>query len=263
MRMIAEKKAGSELAGNQDTSFLKMLAVCLMMTDHLGVVIFGNVPELRVIGRMAFPLYTWCLVVGSVKTRNIYRYGLRLLLLGVASQPLYMMALSHPWRDLNILFTLLIGLAAIGGIQIRKYGSQFWMPVLCFVLLHYLKVDYGWRGVMFMLVLYGARKTKSGLIAAYLAYTLFWGASSATIVELFGQKLAFLQWPGIGTVLSSFFRMQGMVWLSLPLVVCSFHTGLRVPKWLGYALYPMHLVLLIFIRLWAGGATWEMLLAGF
>ena len=79
-----------EIAGNLNTSFLKVLALLLMLTDHLGVTLFPSVPELRMIGRMAFPLYAWCLVVGSVKTRNPLRYGLRLLLLAIISQPLYM-----------------------------------------------------------------------------------------------------------------------------------------------------------------------------
>jgi len=30
----------------------------------------------------------------------------------------------------------------------------------------------------------------------------------------------------------------------------------KMPKWLGYGLYPLHLVLLIVLRLWFGGATW-------
>ena len=29
-----------------------------------------------------------------------------------------------------------------------------------------------------------------------------------------------------------------------------------MPKWLGYGLYPLHLALLIVLRLLFGGATW-------
>ena len=263
MQALLNERKGSELAGNQDTSFLKVLALCLMLVDHLGVALFGNMIEMRVIGRMAFPLYAWCLVVGSVKTKNILKYGLRLLVLGLVSQPLYMMALSHTWSDLNILFALLLGLAAIGGIQAHWYGSQFWGPALCLALTYYLRVDYGWRGVMFMLILYLARERKSGLIAAYLAYALFWGAGSSPVRMLFGMELSMLKWPGIGNVLTSFFQMQGMIWLALPLVAGKTQTHLRMPHWMGYALYPLHLVLLIVLRMGAGGATWVMLVSGF
>lgn len=250
------------VAGNTDTSFLKMLALALMLTDHLGVVIFPNVPELRIIGRMALPLYAWCLVVGSQKTRSMPRYCLRMLALAVVSQPLYMLALNHTWTDLNILFLLLLGLIAIWGMQSRFLLSQFWTPALCYMVLGFCKVDYGWKGLTFILLLYLARNNRGGLIAAYLAYALFWGSTSSAVVRLFGWPLPFLEWPGLGSVLSAFFRLQGMVWLSLPLIACQTHQNWRVPKWFGYAAYPLHLVLLILLRLLLGTPL-STLLAGF
>ena len=263
MDALSKKQDNSLLAGNQDTSLLKILALCLMLIDHMGVVLFQNILEFRIIGRMAFPLYAWCLVVGSVKTKNIFNYGLRLLGLAIISQPLYMMALSHRWTEFNILFTLCIGLTAIGGIRAKWYGSHIWMPLLCFALLGFLRVDYGWQGIMFILVLYGARKTRSGLLAAYVAYALFWGSSSAPVTQMFGMSMSILTSGGLGRVLASFFRLQGMVWLSLPLITLEFHSRIRLPKWLGYALYPLHLVLLILLRLGVNGATWEQIFMGF
>lgn len=253
---------GEQMAGNMDTSFLKILALLLMLTDHLGASLFPRIPELRVIGRMAFPLYAWCLVVGSVMTRNPVKYGLRLLGLAVVSQPLYMMALNHSWTELNILFTLLIALIAIQGIRAKWMGSQIWIPALCYVLLGWIHVDYGWRGLTFILLLYLTRQSKSGLITAYLAYALFWGASSSAVNQLFGYPLAFLEWPGIGQALSAFFRLQGMVWLSIPLIAGKTHSHLQIPKWMGYGLYPAHLVLLIVLKL-LNGYSFSMLTYGF
>lgn len=250
------------IAGNLDTSFLKILALLFMLCDHIGAAFFPTFLELRIIGRMAFPLYAWCLVVGSVKTRNPVRYGLRLLMLALLSQPLYMMALNHNWEYLNILFALLIALIAIQGIRLKWYGSQIWMPALCYVLHGYIRVDYGWMGLTFILLMYLARENRQGLIAAYLAYALFWGASSQTVQQFFGMPLSFLKWPGVGLVLSAFFRLQGMVWLSLPLIAGKTHVDLRMPKWLGYALYPAHLLVLIGLKLF-NGYTFEMLTLGF
>ena len=143
---VKERRSG-ELAGNLDTSFLKVLALCFMFIDHLGAAVLPRVGELRMIGRMALPLYAWCLVVGSVKTHNAPRYALRLLGLAVLSQPLYMMALNHTWTDLNILFLLFIAQVALQGIRARFMGSQIWVPALCYVLLGFVQVDYGWRGL--------------------------------------------------------------------------------------------------------------------
>ena len=158
---VKERRSG-ELAGNLDTSFLKVLALCFMFIDHLGAAVLPRVGELRMIGRMALPLYAWCLVVGSVKTHNAPRYALRLLGLAVLSQPLYMMALNHTWTDLNILFLLFIAQVALQGIRARFMGSQIWVPALCYVLLGFVQVDYGWRGLTFILILYMARGSRGG-----------------------------------------------------------------------------------------------------
>lgn len=256
-------KRRETLAGNMDTSLLKLLALIFMLIDHIGARVLTSVPELRIIGRMAFPLYAWCLVVGSVKTSNPARYILRMLLMAVISQPLYMMGLQHTYQELNILFTLTVALIAIWGIRQRFCFSQIWAPVLCYVLLGFIQVDYGWKGLTFILVLYLARESRSGLIAAFLAYALFWGTSSSAVTEIFGWKLPFLQWKGIKQPLQAFFKLQGMVWLSLPLIVIPMNSGFKMPKWLGYALYPMHLVLLIILRLVFTSATWTSIIAMF
>jgi len=250
------------IAGNLDTSFLKILALIFMLIDHLGAAIFTDIPELRVVGRMAFPLYAWCLVVGSIKTSSPARYGIRLLLMAVISQPIYMMALNHTWSEMNILFTLLISLIAIQGIRANWMGSQFWVPAICYIACGFLKVDYGWKGITFILLLYLARQNRAGLCATYLAYALFWGTTSSVVRSFLGIILPFESMGGLGTVLSSFFRLQSMVWLSLPLIVFSTNSQLRLPKWLGYGLYPMHLVLLIVIKL-LNGYTVQMLMNGF
>ncbi len=263
METVKHRGDGEEIAGNLDTSLLKVLALVFMLIDHLGAIIFPGISGMRIIGRMAFPLYAWCLVVGSDKTHNIYRYGLRLLLLGVVAQPLYMMALNHTWAEMNILFSLFIGLVAIYGIQKRFCFSQIWVPALCYVALGFLKVDYGWKGLTFILVLYGARKNRSGLVAAYMAYALFWGSGSMAINEMFGYPLSFLGWVGLGTALASLFRLQGMIWLALPLVAIPTHSNVRMPQWLGYALYPMHFLLIILLRLTVKGVAWGALFQGF
>ncbi len=243
------------LAGNMDTSLLKLLALIFMLTDHIGARIFPGVTELRIIGRIAFPLYAWCLVVGSVKTRNPAMYLLRMLLLAVLSQPLYMMGLQHTYRELNILFTLSVSLVAIFGIRQKFFFSQIWAPILCYVLLGFVQVDYGWRGLTFILVLYLARESRGGLIAAFLAYALFWGSGSAQVNSLFGWKLPYIEMGGLSQPVRAIFKLQTMAWLALPLIAIPMKSGFKMPKWLGYALYPMHLVVLMILRLLLTDAT--------
>lgn len=246
------------LGGNEDTQLLKLLAVFLMLIDHLGATIFPQEVLFRIIGRMALPLYAWCMIVGSEKTRSMPKYILRVFLLGLISQPLYTM---HGWMILNILFTLTLGLLGIYGIQKRWYLSQLWLPVICLVLAAAIKVDYGWKGVLFVFVLYGARKTRSGLIAAFVAYALFWGAvGSMQITGLFGLRFPWGKVPWLNELICPFFRLQSMIWLSLPLIACKTRSGLAMPKWLGYAMYPLHLILLMIIRLCIGNITFATML---
>ncbi|MBQ3095263.1 MAG: fimbrial assembly protein, partial [Clostridia bacterium] len=50
------------IAGNTNTGLLKWLALIFMFLDHAGKMCFPGVPEMRILGRIAFPLYCWCLV---------------------------------------------------------------------------------------------------------------------------------------------------------------------------------------------------------
>ena len=58
-------------AGNHATATLKLIALFFMLIDHLGAVVFPSLREMRILGRIAFPIYCWCLVVGFHYTRSI------------------------------------------------------------------------------------------------------------------------------------------------------------------------------------------------
>lgn len=240
------------VAGNTDTSLLKIIALIFMIVDHVGVAFYPGEQELRVLGRIAMPLYAWCLVVGSEYTRSALQYALRLFILGVISQPFYVMALSHDWTDFNILFLFGIAVLAIAGIKAKYYGSQFWAPALCIMLLQYVHVDYGLNGLLFILVLYAARRSRAGLAAAFLAVAAFWGSVSFPVSSLFGVSLSFMSEGVLNPVKELFFQMQAFMWMALPLILVTTHSNVRMPKWLGYGLYPLHLVALILVGLIAG-----------
>lgn len=240
------------VAGNTDTSFLKIVALLFMIVDHVGVAFFPHTMELRVFGRIAMPLYAWCLVVGSEYTRNAFQYALRLFVLGVVSQPFYVMALSNPWTDLNILFLFGIAVLAIAGIKFKTMGSQFWAPALCIVLLQFVNVDYGLDGLLFILALYATRRSRAGLVVAFLAFAAYWGTVSFPVSSLFGLSLSFMDKTVLYPVKELFFQMQAFMWMALPLILVRTRTDIRMPKWLGYGLYPLHLAALVIVGLIMG-----------
>ena len=106
-----------------------------------------------------------------------------------------------------------------------------------------LRCDYGWKGVLLIVLLYAVRNSRAGLAAVMVAFCLYWGAGSSTIVRLFGLPIQQLS-GAANTLLSPWLRIQAMAILSAPFILFPWKHDLRIPHWLGYALYPAHLLLL-------------------
>ena len=248
-----------KIIGNQNTSLLKIIAMVAMIIDHLGAVFFAGQAEFRVIGRMAFPLYAWCMVIGCVKTRSMPRYILRTFVMALICQPLYMLALGYQWQDLNILFLLTLALLAIWGIQAHKGYSHIWGPLLCYLAFTFLNIDGDWLALSFVIILYLLRNQRRGLIIGYLLSAIFWGTTSEELVMLFGLRLPIWDWPSLGQMIAPFLRVQSMMWLALPLILWPMESRWRMPRWLSYSIYPLHLVLIILIRLCVGTPLAELI----
>lgn len=233
-------------AGNENTGLLKLIALVFMFCDHAGKMLCGNMLEMRLIGRIAFPIYAWALVVGACWTRSMWKYVLRILLVGVISQVPYMLALSHGWADFNIFLTLALGLVGIWGVRTDRWGSRVWAPLLALAMAVVLAPDYGWRGVLFILLLYAARTSRPAIVAVMIAFCLFWGATSTTVSSLFGIRLSIpAPWNG---VTGPFLHLQTFALLALPFILYRDGNRLRLPTWVGYAIYPAHLLLLLLLE---------------
>ncbi|MBE9137317.1 TraX family protein [Nodosilinea sp. LEGE 07088] len=184
-----------------------------MLVDHIGAVFFPGAMGFRIIGRMSFPLFVWLLVQGEAHTRDVWRYGLRLAVLGVVSQPFYQ--LTFGIAQLNILFQLLLGLVCL---RLARNFSRLQVPIwLCGGLLsHLLDLSYGSYGVgLIVLIRYIHRSLPLGL--AWGGFHLIW----TRLAGLF-------QLPAIAVPL--------LFWLT---------NGQRGPqaRWF-YGFYPGHLALL-------------------
>ena len=51
---------------NQDTGLIRLIACICMFIDHAGKMLFPQYPVMRIIGRIAFPIYAYCLAAGCV-----------------------------------------------------------------------------------------------------------------------------------------------------------------------------------------------------
>ena len=110
---------------------LKFIAVFFMTLDHIGHYLYPSMPLwvymiLRLLGRIAFPIFAWSLVMGYRRTRNIAYYALRLFAFAMISEALIRWGGSqfnyktHP----NVLFTLAAGIVAIAAFDMILYSGK-------------------------------------------------------------------------------------------------------------------------------------------
>ncbi len=231
----------SRLRTNLDTDFLKLIAILSMLVDHIGGAFFPEVGIFRWIGRLAFPLFCYCLTVGLLYTRDIKRYLGRLALFALLSQPFYILAF-HPgdfWAQFtnwNIFFTLFLSLLAMYGWKERKW----WLFALGLFVVSWWNFDYSGIGIQLMLVFYLCRnRPKLGAALFCLMYlpSLWTGAPSDPLCLSLGGL----------TVDWSFFAVFAAL-----LIFPRTHTGLKIPRWFFYVFYPAHLLAIGLIRLAAG-----------
>ena len=90
------------LTGNQ----LKILAMITMTCDHVGVMLFPHLQWLRIIGRLAMPIYAFMIAEGCRYTRDRKKYLLRLLSLGVLCQAVYLIAMGSLYMCILITFSI-------------------------------------------------------------------------------------------------------------------------------------------------------------
>ena len=127
------------------TFVLKIIASVCMLIDHIGAVfpspwVFRQV--LRLIGRIAFPIYAYLIAQGCKHTKDIYKYLLRLGIFALISEIPFDIAFMHYKRDgvltpdinflddTNVFYTLFLGVASIIIYERVKTMRQPWVILL-------------------------------------------------------------------------------------------------------------------------------------
>ena len=99
------------------TSFdLHLLAMGLMLCDHICLALMPDRLWMTCAGRLAFPIFAFLVAEGFVRTRSRARYARRLLIFAIVSEvPFDLLAagrLVYPLRQ-NVLWTFLIALGCM------------------------------------------------------------------------------------------------------------------------------------------------------
>lgn len=227
-------------------STLKIIALITMFIDHAGVALLESRANflltnylyeifpysqdpitmtyfiMRSIGRIAFPIFCFLLVEGFRHTRDVKKYATRLLIFAFISEVPFDLALQYGRVSLNyqnIFFTLFIGLMTIYFMD--RFRDKRLFAVIIFIAGCYLtelfRTDYGLNGIV--------------------AIALFYIAGNSKIKQVFANFVGFL------------FEIANWAaaYLSIPLIY--FYNGKRGInlKYVFYAFYPIHLLLLYLI----------------
>lgn len=227
---------------------LHIIAMLLMLCDHMWATVLSQYEWLTWIGRIAFPIFAFMIVEGYFHTHNLKKYLVRLLFWAVISElPFNLMcagSLIYPFHQ-NVLWTLLIGLLLITGIEKVKQKGKLVLTIIVFVaaalagfVLGLLAmVDYYGCGVWTVVLFYLFRKRKWWCFLGQLVGMIWINA------ELLGGQLLTLQLFGHEVFISE----QSLACLALiPIWLYKGKQGPhnKVIQIAFYAFYPVHMLVL-------------------
>ena len=230
---------------------LHIIAMTLMLMDHLWATILPAREWLTCAGRVAFPIFAFMAVEGYFHTRNFKKYILRMLLFAVLSEIPFDLMYGGAWFypvHQNVLWTFLLGLLGVWLMeQVRKKGKT-WMYLLVCVLVvpaglvlgTLCMVDYYGVGVLTVFVFYFLHGRKWWCFLGQLA-ALYW-----LNVELLGGLMYPVQLFGMEFELCQ----QGLALLALiPIWLYRGRQGYHSKpfQYLCYAFYPVHMLLLVVV----------------
>ena len=226
-----------------DGGALKCIAAALMLTDHVGAILLPEVPVLRCVGRLAFPIFAFFIAEGYAHTRDFGRYFRRLAILAVVSEIPFNLengAVFDLTRQ-NVLFTFCLALLTLRGLEAlgRERGFRRWAGcglVLAagFAAGELLRTDYGGWGVVTVALLQLCRDGK---------YAKLWLLLAMAAVN--GLGMGSLTMPVFGG------EMPIQIFAVAALPVIWLYNGQAGPKGLRrafYVFYPAHLLVLEGIR---------------
>ncbi len=233
------------------TSFiLKCIAMISMLIDHTSIAYLGYTTLFNVIGRIAFPIFAFQISEGYIHTKNLKKYLLRLFCFAIISQVPFMLFNSTFTNNFsfNIFGTLFVGLLAIWlydkisnctfeltkdkkfNLTINKIFG-FIPAILLGIVSEVCCFDYGFWGVAIIFLFYFFKNDKLGMVIFYItACIIKYGIN----IIIYGYHYLYILLC-IGTI--------------LPIIFIYLYNGKQGKKikYLLYAFYPVHLLILYFI----------------
>lgn len=210
-----------------NAAHLRLLALLLMLLDHLwGTIIPGN-DWMTMLGRMAFPIFAFQAAEGYAHTHDFKGYCRRLALFAVISEiPFDLMISGSPIYlfHQNVMLTLLLGLLACRAFDRRKWGQLglLWLAGI------FSYPDYGALGMGTVLMFHVFRGQK------------LWQLLFLILINWFGYEGRVFP---VGSVMVPMQAFAILAWIPIALYNGKKGGG----KWLqtaSYVFYPLHMLIL-------------------
>ena len=200
--MPTQTKKFSGLTGNQ----LKLIALISMTCDHVGIQLFPNVLILRILGRLALPIFAYMIAEGCQYTRNRKKYLLRMASLAAVCQVVYFFAMHSLYQCILVTFSLSICLIyALDNLQnnpgtksqVLALGTFLAVFVLCVVLPDFVpgfEIDYGLIGVLLPVLIYFGRPAHHFLLVGLLLLCFsmggrqWWSLAAIPLLSVYNEQ---------------------------------------------------------------------------
>ena len=248
---------------------LKWTAIITMLIDHTGAGILERLMHntnilfsentlmlleiidgiMRLIGRMAFPIFCFLLVQGFLHTRSRIKYARNFLIFALISELPFDFCFfgGIHWSYQNVFFTLFIGLLTLCGIEmIEKSEINSVLKCILYVLVvalgmeesYFIHSDYYWMGVLLIICLYIFRNELS--LQCTIPFIVF---LISLVVDNAGFSADLIQ-----SILHCV-ESEWTVFLSAFMIYhCNGKRYMKGGKYFFYAFYPVHISVLYAIR---------------
>ena len=216
---------------------LKAIACVTILLDHIGAMFVPTGYTLRIIGRIAFPIFCFLLAEGAHYTSNPKRYALRLAAGMLLSEIPFDLAFRErlTWQSQSVMVTLLLGFLTVEAIQATSHNLLKLLAVAAgFGLAEFAHTDYGGSGVL-LVVLFSQSRGKWWLqtvfVAVFACRLIYSGA-----VSVFGHRVPIEAFAVLAMIPIGLYSGKK----------CS---SSRAIQWAFYLFYPVHLAVLMLIRM--------------
>lgn len=226
---------------------LKWFALIVMVIDHVGHFLFPAYLELRFVGRLAFPIFTFLFAQSYRFTHSKRQLFIRVAIAAVLGQGLIQWAGAT--ELVSIFFLFLLGMMAFEAID-RKLA---WAIIPIALTAQVFKVDYGVYGILVLANFYAFNGQFRKQAIGYALITLVDALS-----PFFNPNL----WPMIPTIIAGFtqtyYRYFIQVFSVVTLIPLAFYRNEKpkaypepfrqIETYFFYVFYPLHIALLALMR---------------